>query len=373
MASFRLPPNEQRMKNKHNYKGNGTYNADTRAPYKLDITPWERDRDRPYAINQGTGEYAKTLADRNRIWINNGCNEYRNTRYSRQPAKCKWTYYDDWSRKTRREREAKSYRDQARHKKDVSRANYRYLSKKGGDLYRYDRAIKSDNRSYKNQTNKINTYYLPQHTKIEKQTEQNKNKAVRQRNAAETERDITYDQMIQKRQEREDKTNEIGEKSDLLNNKITNRDKTKGEIQNTLENIDVTQANLLMEDQTLKDNWLLNYYYALGNKRKQLTFDEFKKQNESLEKKTNKILKRNTLYDRENMYLQEQNVYLLLFNRNVLILYYLLFFYFAYIFFKYRQDASLQTKLLYLAPLSIFPFLVNIFIYLFHYIKIMLK
>jgi hypothetical protein len=373
MASFLLPPNEQNMKNNHDYKGNGNYNANTKVPYKVDITPWVRDRDRPYAINQGTGEYAKTTADRNRIWKQNGCDRYKRTRYSQRPAKCKWSFFSSWSRKVRRENESKSYRDQARHKREVSDANKNFLKKKSDDLSNYTRQINRDNNAYKDETNKINTYYYPQHKKTEKQTEQNKNTAIKQRNAAENERDITYGQMIQKRQDREDKTNEISEKTDSLNNKITNRDKTKGEIQNTLENIDVTQSNLLMEDQTLKDNWLLNYYYALGNKRKQLTFGEFKKQNESLEKKTNKVLKTNTLYDRENMYLQEQNMYLLLFNRNALILYYLLFFYFAYIFLKYRQDASLQTKLLYLAPLSIFPFLVTIFIYLFHYIKIMLK
>lgn len=373
MASFLLPPNEQNMKNNHDYKGNGNYNANTKVPYKVDITPWVRDRDRPYAINQGTGEYAKTTADRNRIWKQNGCDRYKRTRYSQRPAKCKWSFFSSWSRKVRRENESKSYRDQARHKREVSDANKNFLKKKSDDLSNYTRQINRDNNAYKDETNKINTYYYPQHKKTEKQTEQNKNTAIKQRNAAENERDITYGQMIQKRQDREDKTNEISEKTDSLNNKITNRDKTKGEIQNTLENIDVTQSNLLMEDQTLKDNWLLNYYYALGNKRKQLTFGEFKKQNESLEKKTNKVLKTNVLYDRENMYLQEQNMYLLLFNRNALILYYLLFFYFAYIFLKYRQDASLQTKLLYLAPLSIFPFLVTIFIYLFHYIKIMLK
>ena len=373
MASFPLPPNEQRMKNNHDYKGNGNYNANTNVPYKVDITPWARDRNRPYAINQGTGEYAKTFTDRARIWKKNGCDRYKLTRYNRRPAKCKWYFYNPWPRKIRREKDSISYKGQARHKKDVSTANNNFLKKKSDDLSNYTGQINRDNNSYKYETKKINTYYYPQHKKIEKQTEKNKNTAIRQRNAAENERDITYGRMIQKRQDREDKTNEIGERADLLNNKITTRDETKGEIQNTLENIDVTQSNLLMEDQTLKDNWLLNYYYALGNKRKQLTFGEFKKQNETLEKKTNKILKTNTLYDRENMYLQEQNVYLLLFNRNALILYYLLFFYFAYIFLKYRQDASLQTKLLYLVPLSIFPFLVTIFIYLFHYIKIMLK
>lgn len=373
MASFELPPNEKRMKNNHNYKGNGNYNANTKVPYRVNITPWVRDRDRPYAINQGTGEYAKTIQDRNRIWKKNGCERYKRTSYRRRPAKCKWSFFNSWPKKVRRENESKSYRDQARHKKEVSSANKKFLKDKVVDLNRYDRSLKRDNRNYKYQTNKINTYYLPQHEKIEKQTEKNKSISVRKRNAAEKERDITYGRMVQKIQDREDKTNEIGEKTDMLNNKITNRDNTKREIQNTLENIDVTQSNLLMEDQTLKDNWLLNYYYTLGNKRKQLTFGEFKKQNETLEKRTNKILKKNTLYDRENMYLQEQNVYLLLFNRNALIFYYLLFFYFAYTFLKYRQDASLQTKLLYLAPLSIFPFLVTIFIYLFHYIKIMMK
>lgn len=373
MAKFPLPPNEQKMKNNHDYNGNGRYNANTKVPYKVDITPWERDRNRPYSINQGTGEYAKTIADRNRIWKKNGCDRYKRTRYSRRPAKCKWTFFPSWPRKIRRENDSKSYRDQARHKKEVSDANKNFLKKKLNDLSRHISKINRDNNAYNYQTKKINTYYFPQHKKIEKQTEKNKSNAVKQRNAAEKERDITYNLMLQKRQDREDKTNEIGEKTDLLNNKIINRDKTKGEIQNTLEDIDVTQSNLLMEDQTLKDNWLLNYYYALGNKRKQLTFGEFQKQNETLEKKTNKLLKTNTLYDRENMYLQEQNVYLLLFNRNALIFYYLLFFYFAYIFFKYRQDATLQTKLLYLVPLSIFPFLITISIYLYHYIKLMLK
>ena len=373
MATFPQPPNEQNMKNNHYYKGNGTYDASTRVPYKVDISPWVRDRNRPYYINQGTGEYAKTTQDRNRIWKKNGCDRYRRTRYSRRPAKCKWHYYPSWPRKLRRENESKSYRDQARHKKDVSTENNKYLKKKSDELSNYIGEINRDNNDYKFQTKKINSHYYPQHKKIEKQTEDNKDTEIKERNAAEKERDITYNLMLQKRQDREDKTNEIGVKTDLLNNNIINRDGKKEEIQHTLENIDVTQANLLTEDQTLKDNWLLNYYYALGNKRKQLTFGEFQKQNESLEKKTNKILKTNTLYDRENMYLQEQNVYLLLFNRNALILYYLLFFYFAYIFFKYRQDASLQTKLLYLVPLSIFPFLVTIFIYLFHYIKIMLK
>lgn len=373
MASFPLPPNEQSMKNNHDYKGNGKYNANTKVPYKVDVTPWVRDRNRPYSINQGTGEYAKTIEDRNRIWYKNGCDRYKRTRYSQRPAKCKWSFFSSWPRKIRRENESKSYRDQARHKREVSDANNKFLKKKSVDLSNYTRQINRDNNDYKHQTKKINTHYYPQHKKIGKQTEKNKNAAIKQRNAAEKERDITYDRMLQKRQDREDKTNEISESSDTLNNKITKRDEIKGEMQNTLENIDVTQSNLIMEDQTLKDNWLLNYYYALGNKRKQLTFGEFQKQNETLEKKTNKMLKTNVLYDRENMYLQEQNVYLSLFNRNWLILYYLLFLYFAYIFLKYRQDASLQTKLLYLVPLSIFPFFVTISVYLFHYIKIMLK
>lgn len=373
MAKFPLPPNEQKMKNNLDYKGNGTYNANTNVPYKVDVTPWERDRNRPYYINQGTGEYAKTSQDRDRIWHKYGCDRYRRTRYSRRPAQCKWSYFPSWPKKVRRENESKSYRDQARHKQETSNANNKYLKKKSDDLSNYTRQLNRDKNDYKYQTKKINSYYYPQHIKIENKTEQNKDRAIKQRNSAERERDITYDRMLQKRQEREDKTNEISDKTDILNNKIANRDDKKEKIQHTLEDIDVTQANLLTEDQTLKDNWLLNYYYALGNKRKQLTFGEFQKQNESLEKKTNKMLKKDVLYDRENMYLQEQNVYLLLFNRNALIFYYLLFFYFAYIFFKYRQDATLQTKLLYLVPLSIFPFLITMSIYLYHYIKIMLK
>ena len=373
MASFPQPPNERKMKNNQDYKGNGRYNANTKLPYKVDITPWERDRNRPYYINQGTGEYAKTTQDRNRIWKKNGCDRYKRTRYNRRPAKCKWTYFSSWGRKDRREKEAKSYRDQARHKKDVSTANVKLLKKKYDDLSTFSSQLDRDNKDYKYQTKKINTHYNPRHKEIEKNTEKNKRAAINQRNSAERERDITYNRMLEKRQEREDKTNEYGEKTDTLNNKIINRDNTKLEIKNTLEDIDVTQSNLIMEDQTLKDNWLLNYYYSLGNKRKQLTFGEFQKQNQSLEKKTNKMLKANVLYDRENMYLQEQNVYLLLFNRNGLILYYLLFLYFAYIFLKYRQDASLQTKMLYLVPLSIFPFFIAIFIQVFRYVKLLLK
>jgi hypothetical protein len=372
MATFPQPPNEKNMKNNYNYKGDGRYNPSTRIPYNIDTTPWIKDRDRPYFINQGTGQYAKTTRETNEIWKKNGCDRYRRTPYHRRPAKCKWKYFRSWGRDAR-EKKAKSYRDEARYKEKISRRNRDHLKKQYDKLADNENRVKRDIGNYNAEIGRINNYYYPEHKKIEKKTEQNKTKAIKERNSAENTRDITYRILLGKRETRENKTNEYGDKSNSVNNQIIDRDNLKTEIQNTIEDIDVTQANLLTEDQTLKDNWLLNYYYALGNKRKQLTFGEFQKQNESLEKKTNKILKTNLLYDRENMYLQEQNVYLLLFNRNGLILYYLMFFYFAYTFLRYRQDASFNTKLLYLVPLSVFPFFIAIFLYVLHYVTLMLK
>ena len=372
MASFSQPPTEKKMKNNLNYKGNGKYNANTDVPYKVDITPWMRDRNRPYSINVGTGEYAKNMNERIAISKKYGCDKHKKRPLSMRPPNCKWIFYDDWG-KDKREQIAKNYRGQAQHKEGVSKANNDFLKKKIDDLSDFNREISLDNSKYTSEINRIKSYHYPEYKKIEINAEKNKKNAITDKNAAEKERDITYNLMLEKIQTKEEKKSEYSKQSEFVNNKIIDRDNKKRKIKNKLEDINVTQSNLLLEDQTLKDNWLLNYYYSLGNKRKQLTFGEFQKQNQHLEKKTNKLLKTNVLYDRDNMYLQEQNVYLLLFNRNGLILYYLLFLYFAYIFFKYRQDTTLQTKLLYLVPLSIFPFFIAIFIYVFNYVKILLK
>ncbi len=372
MAKFPNPDNERKMKQNHSYKGNGRYNVSTNVPHSVNITPYERDRNRPYYINQGTGEYAKNFGDRNKIDTKNGCDRYRRTRYNRKPSRCKWTYHSSWG-KDKREKEAKSYRDQAGHKQHISRLNYDFLKRQFRDLSNFNIRLNRDNKNYDAEANRIDEYYYPEHKKIEARTEKNKTKAIKQKNAAENERDITYRILEGKRQVRLDKTNQYGEKTDIINDMVDARQEKKEQINRKMEDIDVTQRNLLMEDGTLKDNWLLNYYYSLGNKRKTMTFGEYQKQNQTLGKKTKNILQTNTLYDRENMYLQEQNVYLLLFNRNGLILYYLLFLYFAYIFINYRQDTSLQTKLLYLVPLSIFPFLIAILFYVFYYLKLVLK
>jgi hypothetical protein len=371
MAKFPNPDNERKMKQNHSYKGNGRYNVSTNVPHSVNITPYERDRDRPYYINQGTGQYAKSIDDRNKIDTKNGCDRYKRTRYSIKPAECRWSGRF-WTLRFR-ENVAKSYRDQARHKQHISRLNYDFLKKQDDDLSKFNNGLSKDNKQYEAESKRIDKYYYPQHKKIEARTEKKNTTAIKQRNAAENERDITYRILEDKRQTRLDKTNEYGNKTEIINDMVDARQEKKEQINTKIEDIDITQRNLLMEDGTLKDNWLLNYYYTLGNKRKTMTFGEYKKQNQTLSKKTKNILQKNTLYDRENLYLQEQNVYLLLFNRNGLILYYLLFLYFAYIFINYRQDTSLQTKLLYLVPLSIFPFLIAILFYAFYYLKLVLK
>ncbi len=372
MAKFPQPDNEDKMKQNHSYKGSGKYKISTKPPHRVNIRPYERDRDRPYYINQGTGQYAKSIGDRNRIDKNNDCERYNNTSYSRKPAHCKWTYHGTWG-KNKREKEAKSYRDQAGHKQHISRLNYNFFKKQYDDLSQFDNELKQDNQQYAAEAKRIDKYYYPQHKKIEARTEKKKTTAISEKNAAENERDIANRILQGKQQARLDKTNEYGDNTGIINDMVDTREAKKSQINRKIEDIDVTQRNLLMEDGTLKDNWLLNYYYTLGNKRKMMTFGEYKKQNETLSKKTKNISQTNTLYDRENLYLQEQNVYLLLFNRNSLILYYLLFLYFAYIFINYRQHTSLQTKLLYLVPLSIFPFFIDIFFYVFHYLKLVLK
>ena len=39
MASFPLPPNEQKMKNNHYYEEWCIYDASTKVPYKVDVSP----------------------------------------------------------------------------------------------------------------------------------------------------------------------------------------------------------------------------------------------------------------------------------------------------------------------------------------------
>jgi len=98
------------------------------------------------------------------------------------------------------------------------------------------------------------------------------------------------------------------------------------------------------------------WFDAIDNTQKGFSYNRLAKQNEQLEKTTNRMDSENSSDGRKSYYEYQRRVGFQLLNNFLLIIFFILWVVLAYVYFTLRYDRTLFSMLFVLLPLIVLPF-----------------
>jgi hypothetical protein len=111
------------------------------------------------------------------------------------------------------------------------------------------------------------------------------------------------------------------------------------------------------------------WFDAIDNTQKGFSYNRLAKQNEQLEKTTNRMDSENSSDGRKSYYEYQRRVGFQLLNNFLLIIFFILWVVLAYVYFTLRYDRTLFSMLFVLLPLIVLPFWLYIWEYAIYYTK----
>jgi hypothetical protein len=111
------------------------------------------------------------------------------------------------------------------------------------------------------------------------------------------------------------------------------------------------------------------WFDNVDNTQKGFSYNRLAKQNEQLEKTTNRMESENSSDGRKSYYEYQRRVGFQLFNKFLIIIFFILWFILAYVYFTKRYQRSLFSMLIVLLPLIVLPFWLYIWEYAIYYTK----
>ena len=173
-----------------------------------------------------------------------------------------------------------------------------------------------------------------------------------------------------------------------MDNTITSLEDNKQELEDTVPSLELTRENKELDyrnalvSKGINESALgtsigaimttmfnVKWFDSVDNTQKGFSYNRLAKQNEQLEKTTNKMDSEYSTDGRKSYYEYQRRVGFQLFNNFLLIVFFICWFILAYVYFTLRYERTLFSMLLVLLPLLILPFCLYIWEYAIYYTK----
>lgn len=173
-----------------------------------------------------------------------------------------------------------------------------------------------------------------------------------------------------------------------MNSTITALQEDKEELEDEIPSLELTRENRELDyrnalvSQGINESALgtsigaimttmfnVKWFDSVDNTQKGFSYNRLAKQNEQLEKTTNKMDSEYSSDGRNSYYEHQRRVGFQLFNNFLLIVFFLCWFVLAYTYFTLRYERTLFSMLMVLLPLVVLPFWLYIWEYAIYYTK----